>query len=111
MVHLYQKKSVIWKFLFRSSDVRVLRLFLQTAISFTQYAAYRSAANFKNPDKFTPERWLEDFEYGSDDKQAFQPFSFGSMGCLGKRYVNKVQHLKYCADHTVAWPTIKRDLR
>ncbi|KAH7410057.1 cytochrome P450 [Phaeosphaeria sp. MPI-PUGE-AT-0046c] len=46
----------------------------------------RSPKNFKNPEKFAPERYLPEGakEYAGDRKEAHQPFSFGPRNCLGK---------------------------
>ena len=57
----------------------------QTGITNNQYACYRSKTNFKNPDDYVPERWLDDPEYASDQRKAFQPFSYGARNCIGKR--------------------------
>ena len=56
----------------------------QATISVSQYPAYRSTRNFKNPDHFDPERWLGAEEYKDDNRAVFQPFSFGPRNCLGK---------------------------
>ncbi len=48
------------------------------------YAAYRSHTNFKDPDTYIPERWLNDPRYQSDKKAVFQPFSVGARSCIGK---------------------------
>ena len=55
-----------------------------------QWSAYHSSANFSSPDAFVPERWLANPppEYLNDDKAAWQPFSLGPRGCLGKRLVS-----------------------
>ncbi|KAF2445636.1 cytochrome P450 [Karstenula rhodostoma CBS 690.94] len=57
-----------------------------TIISIAHYAAYHSPANFRNPDSFVPERWLPEGqqEYGSDNKEVFNAFSYGPRNCLGK---------------------------
>ncbi|KAL4888057.1 cytochrome P450 [Aspergillus ambiguus] len=55
----------------------------KTAVSVSQWAAYRSPMNFKRPNEFLPERWT-DPSFSTDDKSAFQPFSFGPRNCLGK---------------------------
>lgn len=55
-----------------------------TAVSVCHWATYHSAANFKNPHSFIPERWLGDPAYASDDREAFQPFSFGPRNCVGR---------------------------
>ncbi|KAL5358310.1 cytochrome P450 [Aspergillus floccosus] len=54
-----------------------------TAVSVSQWATYRSQKNFKRADEFLPERWT-DPSFSTDDKSAFQPFSFGPRNCLGK---------------------------
>lgn len=48
-------------------------------------AASLDAKNFHDPWEFLPERWLGDTK--QDDVEASQPFSLGSRGCMGKRYV------------------------
>lgn len=49
------------------------------------YAVFRSPSNFKNPDLYVPERWLDDNpEYADDKKDALQPFSFGPRNCIGR---------------------------
>jgi cytochrome P450 len=48
----------------------------------------RSARNFTQPDRFAPERWLtqgkEEDASKKEDRVAFQPFSVGSTGCIGR---------------------------
>lgn len=57
-----------------------------TIISVAHYAAYHSPSNFRNPDLFVPERWLPEGQqdYGSDNKEALNAFSYGPRNCLGK---------------------------
>ncbi|PVH95604.1 cytochrome P450 [Periconia macrospinosa] len=57
-----------------------------TAVALSQYAAYHSERNFKDPESFVPERWMPEGkeEYGSDDSHVFVPFSFGPRNCLGR---------------------------
>ncbi|KAJ5930920.1 hypothetical protein N7466_006413 [Penicillium verhagenii] len=55
----------------------------KTAVSVNQWATFRSPKNFQRADEFIPERWIGD-EFASDNKAAFQPFSFGPRNCLGK---------------------------
>lgn len=52
--------------------------------SIHQYVTYRSAANFKDPDSFVPERWLGDPRYADDRRDACQPFSYGPRNCIGQ---------------------------
>ena len=59
----------------------------QTAVSVSSWCAHHNAENFKDPDLFVPERWLENECYKSDDKLASRPFSLGPRGCIGKEYV------------------------
>ncbi|KAL1595171.1 hypothetical protein SLS60_009859 [Paraconiothyrium brasiliense] len=58
-----------------------------TIVSIAHYAAYHSASNFRDPDSFVPERWLPEGqqEYGSDNKEVVNPFSYGPRNCLGKK--------------------------
>lgn len=39
------------------------------------------------PDDFIPERWMGDERFVDDRTDAFQPFSFGSRNCIGRKYV------------------------
>jgi cytochrome P450 len=55
----------------------------QTIVSTAPLAASLSPANFKDPWKFDPERWLG--RNDEDDLEASQPFSLGVRGCLGRR--------------------------
>jgi cytochrome P450 len=47
-----------------------------------------SGENFRDPERFVPERWLKDDgrpeRYRGDDRKAMQPFSLGPRNCLGK---------------------------
>ncbi|BCS30689.1 cytochrome P450 [Aspergillus puulaauensis] len=52
----------------------------------SNYAAYSSERNFKDADRFLPERWMDNPRYASDNKSVLQPFSFGPRNCLGKKY-------------------------
>jgi cytochrome P450 len=56
----------------------------QTSVSVSTWCASHSAANFKDPDSFIPERYLDDPEYADDKKLASRPFSMGPRGCIGK---------------------------
>jgi cytochrome P450 len=58
-----------------------------TSVAVNSWAAGHNPANFRNPDTFIPERWLDD-AYSSDLKKGAQPFSLGPRGCIGK-------HLSY----------------
>ncbi|KFY45029.1 hypothetical protein V495_03143 [Pseudogymnoascus sp. VKM F-4514 (FW-929)] len=55
-----------------------------TAVSVNQWSAYRSEANFREPNSFIPERFLDDPRFASDNKHALQPFSVGPRNCLGR---------------------------
>ena len=43
-----------------------------------QHAANLSTRNFKDPEKFVPERWLGDAKYKDDKFEVAQPFGFGA---------------------------------
>ncbi|KAJ5951306.1 Cytochrome P450 E-class group I [Penicillium vulpinum] len=55
----------------------------KTALSVNHWATYHNAQNFRHPHQFIPERWIGD-DFATDNKTAFQPFSFGPRNCLGK---------------------------
>jgi cytochrome P450 len=59
--------------------------YMKTIVSTNPVAASLDARNFKDPLSFKPERWLNSNK--TDKLDASQPFSLGSRGCLGKRYV------------------------
>ncbi|KAK8856047.1 hypothetical protein PGQ11_011959 [Apiospora arundinis] len=54
-----------------------------TIVSVHHSATYRSPSNFRNPDLFAPERWLDDPDYADDNRDAHQPFSVGPRNCIG----------------------------
>ena len=56
-----------------------------TKVGVTQWATYHSVQNFTDPERFAPERFLGDERYASDDREAFQPFSYGPRNCIGKK--------------------------
>lgn len=58
-----------------------------TVVSIPQWSAYLSKDNFASPTAFLPERWLDssrDSMYGTDRRDAFQPFSLGPHNCPGR---------------------------
>lgn len=55
-----------------------------TWVSVCHWAAYHSPHNFRDPDKFVPERWMGDPRYDGDKVDAWQPFSFGPRNCIGR---------------------------
>ncbi|KAI0137156.1 isotrichodermin C-15 hydroxylase [Xylariales sp. AK1849] len=54
-----------------------------TLIGVTPYAAYRSERNFTDAKSFVPERWLGHERYNGDDREAYWPFGFGPLNCIG----------------------------
>ena len=51
------------------------------------YAVFNAKRNFSQPERFMPERWLDDArkEVGSEDKlDVVQPFSVGPRNCIGQ---------------------------
>lgn len=57
---------------------------LQTVVGIYQLVAYKSKYNFRHPDKFIPERWLDEPLYADDQRAVLQPFSTGPRNCLGR---------------------------
>lgn len=56
-----------------------------TIVSVARYSTYRQAANWRDPDSFIPERWLDDHRYQADNRAAFAPFSVGPRNCIGTK--------------------------
>ena len=58
-----------------------------TSIHMVQYAAFHLEENFKRAEEFVPERWSKEGmegEFQDDNREVFQPFSFGPRNCIGK---------------------------
>lgn len=56
----------------------------QTSVAVPQWASYQSSSNFRDPQKFVPERWLGDPRYADDVRGVLQPFSVGPRNCIGR---------------------------
>ena len=54
-----------------------------TLVCVHQWSAYHSPKNFRDPDKFVPERWLGDPRYEDDRRQVVHPFGMGPRNCIG----------------------------
>ncbi|KAF8467157.1 cytochrome P450, partial [Kalaharituber pfeilii] len=54
-----------------------------TEVSVHAYSASHNPDNFAEPDRFLPERWLQEGKF-NDRKEASQPFLLGTRGCLGR---------------------------
>jgi cytochrome P450 len=57
---------------------------VQTTVSVHGWASTRNAKNFKDPDSFIPERWLD--PEGTDNLSGSNPFSIGPRSCIGIKY-------------------------
>lgn len=57
---------------------------LQTVVGISQWVTSQSKNNFRDPDKFIPERWLDDPHYADDQRAVLQPFSTGPRNCIGR---------------------------
>lgn len=59
-----------------------------TTVGVNHFACYHDPKNFARPDEFLPQRWLPEYHhkppFDQDQRQCFQPFSFGPRNCLGK---------------------------
>ena len=58
-----------------------------TIVFVATYSTDHQAANWRDPDSFVPERWLDDPRYRSDNRASFTPFSLGPQNCIGMKYV------------------------
>lgn len=65
-----------------------------TLVGVHQFASYHSPSNFRDPELFVPERWLDDSNslhadesksYIDDQRDVLQNFSVGPRDCIGKR--------------------------
>ncbi|KAH6980600.1 cytochrome P450 [Ilyonectria sp. MPI-CAGE-AT-0026] len=72
-----------------------------TTVQYTQYAAYHTEHNFKNPELFVPKRWLPTppEEYTSDKTEVVNPFGVGPRACIGKNSQCEAEDLPKC----LAW--------
>ena len=61
-----------------------------TDLQVPHWACYHNSRNFRDPDRFVPERWLDPSEdeiareYAGDNRAVFQPFSVGNRNCVGR---------------------------
>ncbi|CAG8896929.1 unnamed protein product [Penicillium egyptiacum] len=55
-----------------------------TTVAVASWATYQSSSNFKDPQLFFPERWLNTFRGTDNIEGAMQAFSLGPRGCPGK---------------------------
>ena len=62
------------------------------------------ARNFKDPNRFKPERWLDVTHNEPHNLEAFNPFSYGPGVCIGKQIalqnmksVQYYRHTKFVA--------------
>jgi cytochrome P450 len=55
-----------------------------TVVGVNQWATYHSVKNFKHPDRFCPDRWLDvrDGDFAGDRRNALQPFNYGPRKCI-----------------------------
>lgn len=54
------------------------------AVGMPMYATFRSASNFRSPDRFILERWTGEPAYETEKWHALQHFSYGPRDCLGR---------------------------
>ncbi|KAI4730515.1 putative P450 monooxygenase [Aureobasidium sp. EXF-10728] len=66
-------------------------------VSTNPFAASMSSINFKDPFKFSPDRWLGNNEL--DDLDATQPFSYGPRACMGRSLGWAELYLAMCKLH------------
>ncbi|EMR70851.1 putative cytochrome p450 monooxygenase protein [Eutypa lata UCREL1] len=57
-----------------------------TVVTINHYCSNTSASNFRDPMKFTPDRWMGDATYADDRRDVVQPFSVGPRNCPGKQF-------------------------
>lgn len=62
-----------------------------TLVSVPAYVAHRDPVVFPEPERFLPERWLE--ETAKSTQKYFIAFSTGARGCIGKNITYIEQHV------------------
>ncbi|KAI8633029.1 putative cytochrome P450 monooxygenase [Xylariaceae sp. FL1651] len=55
-----------------------------TVVSVYQWAINHDERFWTEPEKFAPERWMDDPKYKGDQLDAMQPFSVGPRNCIGR---------------------------
>jgi hypothetical protein len=63
----------------------------QTEVYTSAWSVTHSEKYFSEPMAFKPERWLD--SETEDVREASQPFSLGTRGCLGQKYVGSLDLL------------------
>ncbi|KAJ5317205.1 hypothetical protein PENANT_c059G08193 [Penicillium antarcticum] len=64
------------------------------SVSISLFSTFNAACHFKKPESFIPERWLADSKgFENDNKDAFQPYSYGPRNCLGQHLANAEMRL------------------
>ncbi|KAB8227642.1 cytochrome P450 [Aspergillus alliaceus] len=53
-------------------------------VSVVSWSATHNAANFQDPDSFSPNRWIDKDKHHGDTRAASQPFGLGPRACIGK---------------------------
>lgn len=55
-----------------------------TVVGINHWATYHNAANFKHPDDFHPDRWIDtkNEQFIGDRRNALQPFNYGPRKCI-----------------------------
>lgn len=80
------------------------------------YTLHRSPLYFPEPNKFMPERWLD--QNSSQQRRAFHPFSTGSRSCIGKHLALQALRLALarillefdgrCEGMIADWPSVNK---
>ncbi|VUC37032.1 unnamed protein product [Clonostachys rosea] len=64
-----------------------------TRVGVAHWAAFMSSSNFRDPESFVPERWMNDPRYADDKKDVHNPFSLGPRNCVGHNLANAEMRL------------------
>ncbi|KAF4986093.1 hypothetical protein FGRMN_10990 [Fusarium graminum] len=64
-----------------------------TGVGVSHFPAFMSKFNFKDPEQFIPERWIDDPSYANDNRAVLQPFSAGTRDCIGKNLAHNEMRL------------------
>jgi Cytochrome P450 len=81
-------QSTVWKL----SRYAVAKNELQSVVGMSSWMMHRNEAAFPIPEKFDPERWIEN---GTALDKYLVAFSKGSRSCIGMKYVYSIPATVY----------------
>lgn len=56
-----------------------------TTVGIHNWSATRSGRFWRDPERFCPDRWMDDPKYKDDTRQSFHPFGVGPRTCVARK--------------------------